>query len=153
MVFALKYIETDIERFNVILGGYENTKVQKLFKECKVYIYKAVEFYNERHRDKLLTKKDMSNILDNDGKFEIDKKFLDGDIIPYSQGFAITCSKNQDSMTSHITIIDEAGLIENSMYDVSIAPFSTSTAGSQCFFGVPGFDSSSLIYMKYKTEE
>lgn len=153
MVFALKYIDTDIERFNVILGGYENTKVQKLFKECKEYIYKAVEFYNERHRDKLLTKKDSSNILDNDGKFEINKRFTDGEIIPYSQGFAITCSKNQDSLTSHISIIDEAGLINNELFDVSIAPFSTTTAGSQCFFGVPGFDSSSLIHMKYKSNE
>lgn len=153
MVFALKYIDTEIERFNVILGGYENTKVQKLFKECKNYIYKAVDFYNERHRDKLLTKKDMPTILDNDGKMEINKRFSDGEVIPYSQGFAITCSKNQDSLTSHITIIDEAGLVNNELFDVSIAPFSTSTAGSQCFFGVPGFDNSSLIHMKYKSKE
>lgn len=153
MVFALKYIDTDVERFNLVLGGFENSKVQKLFKECKRYIYKAVDFYNDRHRDRLLTKKDNPSILDNDVKFEINKRFPDGEIIPYSQGFAITCSKNQDSLTSHLTIIDEAGLINNELYDVSISPFSTTTAGSQCFFGVPGFDNSSLIHVKYKAEE
>lgn len=154
LVFVPQFKDIVIERYNVILGSNEDDNVTKLFKECKTNIYKAVELHNsEFSNGKLLLKKDLPKLADNSNKIEIDKQFPNGEIIPYAQCFAITCSKQQDSLTSHFMIIDEAGLIKNDLFETSISPFSTSTAGIELYFGVPNQDSSSLLHVSYMSKE
>lgn len=155
LVFIPKYKDIKLERFNAVLGSYKKQSVKKLFDEVKPYIYKAVEFHNKKYtKDELLIDKfGYKKAIDNDGQLTIDKKFRDGNIIPYSQIFAITAGTAQDSLSSHIMMMDEAGMIDNGLFETSMSAFTTTTAGIQSYIGVPNQDASSLLFQKYLSKD
>lgn len=99
LVFLPRYIDVKLERFTSILCSYKKESVEKLFGECKTAIYKAVEFYNKRYKDKLVTKNgEYSNakLIDSSTIIEINKLFTDGTEIPYSKCTAITLGASND---------------------------------------------------------
>ena len=69
--------------------------------------------------------------------------------MPWSQIFAITTGTTNDSLSAHIIIADESGLIDNQSFEVSISPFTSSTNGLISYFGLPTNDSSSLLFQNY----
>lgn len=99
LIFLPRYIDVKLDRYNVILCSYKKESVEKLFSECKVAIYKAIELYNKRYKDKLVTKNgEYSNpkLIDSSTILEINKLFSDGDEIPYSKTTAITLGASND---------------------------------------------------------
>lgn len=98
-VLLPKYIEVKLERFTTILCSYKDDSVKKLFSECKTSMYKAVEFYNKKNKDKLVLKNgEVSNpkLIDSSNILEINKLFSDGDEIPYAKCTAITLGASND---------------------------------------------------------
>lgn len=152
LVFLPKYIDVKLERYSLILCSYKKESVEKLFGECKTAIYKAVEFYNKRHKDKLVYKGgEFSNpkLIDSSTILEINKMFTDGDEVPYSKTTAITLGASNDGLSSYHTIVDEAGLCDNDLFEISIAPFSASVNGNLTLIGLPNSDSSNLLQRKF----
>ena len=99
MVFLPRYIDVKLERYSCILCSYKKESVEKLFGECKTTIHKAVEYYNKRYKDKLVTKNgEYSNVklIENSTILEINKMFTDGDEVPYSKCTAITLGASND---------------------------------------------------------
>ena len=70
----------------------------------------------------------------------------------YSNCYFITLGVVQDSLSSHITVIDESGLCKADIFNSSISPFSVSTGGTQVFIGVPSNDPTSLIQQRFENE-
>lgn len=99
LVFLPKYIDVKLERYSTILCSYKEKSVEKLFGECKTAIYKAVEYYNKKYKDKLILKNgDYNNhkLIDSSTIIEINKMFTDGDEVPYSKCTAITLGASND---------------------------------------------------------
>ena len=90
-----------------------------------------------------------TKLVNNSNRLEISAK-VDGQYLPYSECFFITLGTSQDSLTSHITAIDESGKVDNDLFDNSISPFSNSTRGTQIFIGVPSTSPNSLLQKKYE---
>ena len=133
VVFARQYIEFIHERFTGILGSYKADTIDKLRKEVLPYFKVAIEVYNEMYKDiELVSGLDGNNnkLMNNSNRLEIGAK-VDGQILPYSECFFITLGTSQDSLTSHLTVIDESGKVDNDLFDNSISPFSNSTKGTQ----------------------
>ncbi|MGL5962420.1 MAG: hypothetical protein ACRCZ0_10805 [Cetobacterium sp.] len=152
LVFLPKYIDVKLERYSLILCSYKKDSVEKLFGECKGSIYKAIEFYNKRHRDKLVYKSgEFSNakLVDSSTILEINKLFTDGDEVPYSKTTAITLGASNDGLSSYHTIVDEAGLCEYDLFNISVAPFTASINGLSTYIGLPNQNSSNLLQRKF----
>lgn len=99
LVFAPRYIDVKLERYSTILCSYKKESVEKLFGECKIAVYKAIEYYNKKYKDKLVTKNgEVSNpkLIDSSTIIEINKMFSDGDEVPYSKCTAITLGASND---------------------------------------------------------
>lgn len=99
MVFAPKYVDVKLERYAVILCSYKKESVEKLFAECKTTIHKAVEFYNKKYKDKIVSKNGEFNntkLIESSTIIELNKMFQDGDEIPYSKCNAITLGASND---------------------------------------------------------
>lgn len=154
-VFARQYIEFIHERFTSILGSYKNETIEKLRKEVLPYFKTAIQVYNEMYTDiELVSALDNnhSKLTNNSNRFEISAK-VDNTYLPYSECFFITLGASQDSLTSHLTIIDESGKCNNDLFDNSISPFSNSTKGTQVFIGLPSKDRNSLLQKKYEARD
>lgn len=159
-VFARQYIDFMHERFTSILGSYKEDTISKLRKEVLPYFKIAIEVYNDMYNDiELVSAFSNTNsvggknkVVNNANRFEISAK-VDGELLPYSECFFITLGTAQDSLTSHITIIDESGKCNNDLFDNSISPFSNSTRGTQVFIGVPSTDPTSLLQKKYEARD
>lgn len=159
-VFARQYIDFMHERFTSILGSYKEDTISKLRKEVLPYFKIAIEVYNDMYNDiELVSAFSNTNsvggknkVINNANRFEISAK-VDGELLPYSECFFITLGTAQDSLTSHITIIDESGKCNNDLFDNSISPFSNSTRGTQVFIGVPSTDPTSLLQKKYEARD
>lgn len=152
VVYLPKYMDVPLERFYLVLGSYKNDAVEKLSKEVKPYIYKAIEFHNENYEDKLIYKKDDSKLIDEISNLEINKVFVgQKKSIPYSQMRAISVGTTQDGLSAHALVIDEAGLINAELFETSVSPFLTATGGCQFIFGVPNQDSLSVFVAKYNS--
>lgn len=151
-VFLPRYINVRLERYTTILCSYKKESVEKLFIECKKSIKIAVDFHNERYNDKLVIKNGEYNnnkLLDNTVNFEINKRFSDGDEVPYSKSVALTMGTTNDGLSAFHIIVDEAGLCDYDLFNTSVQPFTASVNGCTTFIGVPNQDSSSLLYRKY----
>lgn len=159
-VFARQYIDFMHERFTSILGSYKEDTISKLRKEVLPYFKIAIEVYNDMYSDiELVSAFSDTNkvggknkVVNNSNRFEISAK-VDGELLPYSECFFITLGTAQDSLTSHLTVIDESGKCNNDLFDNSISPFSNSTRGTQVFIGVPGIDPTSLLQKKYEARD
>lgn len=152
VVFARQYVDFIHERFTGILGSYKSDTIDKLRKEVIPYFKTAIEVYNEMYKDiELVSALDGKNtkLVNNSNRLEISAK-VDGQYLPYSECFFITLGTSQDSLTSHITAIDESGKVDNDLFDNSISPFSNSTRGTQIFIGVPSTSPNSLLQKKYE---
>lgn len=155
MVFLPRYIEVKLERYTCILCSYKKESVEKLFGECKTAIYKAVEYHNKKYKDKLVTKNgEFSNpkLIDSSTIVEINKMFTDGDEVPYSKCTSITLGASNDGLSSFHTIVDEAGLCDFDLFQISVAPFSASVNGMCTFIGLPNQDSSNLLQRMYQNK-
>ncbi|MGL6185525.1 MAG: hypothetical protein ACRC1T_09135 [Clostridium chrysemydis] len=155
MVFLPRYIEVKLERYTCILCSYKKESVEKLFGECKTAIYKAVEYHNKKYKEKLVTKNgEFSNpkLIDSSTIVEINKMFTDGDEIPYSKCTSITLGASNDGLSSFHTIVDEAGLCDFDLFQISVAPFSASVNGMCTFIGLPNQDSSNLLQRMYQNK-
>lgn len=151
-VFARQYVDFMHERFTSILGSYKNDTIEKLRKEVLPYFKIVIEVYNELYSDiELVSALDGKNtkLINNSNRLEISAK-VDGQYLPYSECFFITLGTAQDSLTSHLTVIDESGKCDNDLFDNSISPFSNSTRGTQVFIGVPSTSPNSLLQKKYE---
>jgi hypothetical protein len=151
-VFARQYVDFMHERFTSILGSYKNDTIEKLRKEVLPYFKIAIEVYNELYPDiELVSALDGKNtkLVNNSNRLQIDAK-VDGQNLPYSECFFITLGTSQDSLTSHLTAIDESGKCDNDLFDNSISPFSNSTKGTQVFIGVPSTSPNSLLQKKFE---
>ena len=156
LVFLPKYIDVKLERYSSILCSYKKESVEKLFGECKTAIYKAVEYYNKKYKDKLVLKNgDYNNpkLIDSSTIIEINKRFTDGDEIPYSKCTAITLGASNDGLSSYHTIVDEAGLCDFDLFQISIAPFTASINGNTTYIGLPNQDSSNLLQRMYHNKK
>lgn len=155
MVFLPRYIDIKLERYSMILCSYKKESVEKLFSECKNAIYKAVEYYNKKYKDKLLTKNgefNNSKLIDSSTIIEINKMFTDGDEVPYSKCTAITLGASNDGLSSYHTIVDEAGLCDFDLFQISVAPFTASINGNTTYIGLPNQDSSNLLQRMYSNK-
>ena len=155
VIFARQYVEFIHERFTGILGSYKSDTIDKLRKEVIPYFKTAIEVYNEMYKDiELVSALDGKNtkLVNNSNRLEISAK-VDGQYLPYSECFFITLGTSQDSLTSHITAIDESGKVDNDLFDNSISPFSNSTRGTQIFIGVPSTSPNSLLQKKYEARD
>lgn len=155
VVFARQYVDFIHERFTGILGSYKADTIDKLRKEVLPYFKIAIEVYNEMYNDiELVSDLDgkHTKLINNSNRLEIGAK-VDGQVLPYSECFFITLGTSQDSLTSHLTIIDESGKVDNDLFDNSISPFSNSTKGTQVFVGVPSTTPSSLLQKKYEARD
>lgn len=155
MVFLPKYINVKLERYSMILCSYKKESVEKLFGECKTAIYKAVEYHNKKYKDKLTTKNgefSNSKLVDSSTIIEINKMFSDGDEIPYSKCTAITLGTSNDGLSSYHTIVDEAGLCDFELFQISVAPFTASVNGNTTYIGMPNQDSSNLLQRMYSNK-
>ena len=155
VVFARQYVEFIHERFTGILGSYKADTIDKLRKEVLPYFKVAIEVYNEMYKDiELVSGLDGNNnkLINNSNRLEIGAK-VDGQILPYSECFFITLGTSQDSLTSHLTVTDESGKVDNDLFDSSISPFSNSTKGTQVYIGVPSTTPSSLLQKKYEARD
>lgn len=151
-VLLPKYIDVKLERFTTILCSYKDDSVKKLFGECKVAMYKAVEFYNKRNKDKLVLKNgEFSNpkLIDSSNILEINKMFSDGDEIPYAKCTAITLGASNDGLSAYLLMVDEAGLCDYDLFNVSVAPFTASINGNTTFVGLPNANSANLLQRMY----
>lgn len=152
MVFLPKYIDVKLERYSMILCSYKKESVEKLFGECKTAIYKAVEFHNKKYKEKLVTKNGEftnSKLIDSSTIVELNKMFSDGDEVPYSKCTAITLGTSNDGLSSYHTIVDEAGLCDFDLFQISVAPFTASVNGNTTYIGLPNQDSSNLLQRMY----
>ena len=148
----LRWTEFIHERFTGILGSYKADTIDKLRKEVIPYFKVAIEVYNDMYKDiELVSALDGKNtkLVNNSNRLEISAK-VDGQYLPYSECFFITLGTSQDSLTSHITAIDESGKVDNDLFDNSVSPFSNSTRGTQIFIGVPSTSPNSLLQKKYE---
>jgi hypothetical protein len=153
-VFGRRYLDIIHERFSSILGSYKDDTIEKLRKEVLPYFKIALQVHNELFPDtKLVAKfdKQHNNLINNSNRLEI-ALLHNGAYLPYSECFFITLGASQDSLTSHLTVIDESGKCNLDLFDNSIAPFSISTGGSQVFIGVPSTDPNSLLQAKYNLD-
>ena len=150
-----KYVEVDSLRFTSVIGSYKSDAVDELVKKIRPFIYKAIEFYNKRNKEQLLCSYyDKSlKLIDATNLLEIDKRFPNGEVIPYSQMRSITCGATSDGYTSNLSCIDEAGLIKADLFQTSMSNFTSATAGVTIYSGVPNEDSSSLFYAKKRDTE
>lgn len=147
-----KYVDVKLERFTTVLCSYKDDSVKKLFSECKRAMYKAVEFYNKRNKDKLVLKNgEFSNpkLIDSSNILEINKVFTDGDEIPYAKCTAITLGASNDGLSAYLLMVDEAGLCDYDLFNTSVAPFTASVNGNTTFVGLPNADSSNLLHRMY----
>ena len=154
-VFAIQYIEFMHERFTSILGSYKNDTIDKLRREVLPYFKIAIDVYNELYKDiELVSALDGNNpkLVNNANRLQIDVK-VDGQYLPYSECFFITLGASQDSLTSHLTVIDESGKCDNDLFDNSISPFSNSTKGTQVFIGLPSTSPNSLLQKKFEARD
>lgn len=152
LVFLPKYVNVRLERYSMILCSYKKESVEKLFAECKSATHKAVEFYNKKYKDKLVTKNgEFSNpkLIESSTIMEINKSFPDGDEIPYSKSTAITLGASNDGLSAMHILVDEGGLCDYSLFNMSVQPFTASVNGCTTIIGVPSNDSSSLLHRKY----
>lgn len=155
LVFLPRYIEVKLERYSCILCSYKKESVEKLFGECKTAIYKAVEYHNKKYKDKLVTKNgEFSNpkLIDSSTIVEINKMFTDGDEVPYSKCTSITLGASNDGLSSFHTIVDEAGLCDFDLFQISVAPFSASVNGMCTFIGLPNSNSANLLQRMYQNK-
>ena len=155
IVFARQYVEFIHERFTGILGSYKMETIEKLRKEVLPYFKVAIEVYNEIYADiELVSALDGTNnkLVNNSNRLEIGAR-VDGQILPYSECFFITLGTSQDSLTSHITAIDESGKVDNDLFDNSVSPFSNSTLGTQIYIGVPSTSPNSLLQKKFEVRD
>ena len=154
VVYLADYMDIPLERFYLVLGSYKEEAVKKLSVEVKPYIYKAIEHYNDTHVDQLVYKKHEPSLTDDYFTLQINKIFFgEKKSIPYSLYKAITCGSTQDGLSAHALVVDEAGLIESSLFETSVAPFTTTTGGCQFIYGVPNSQAESLFIMKYNSRE
>lgn len=154
-VFSRQYVEFIHERFTVILGSYKKEAIEKLRKEVLPYFKSALSIYNEMYNELELCSDldgEHPKLVNNSNRLEISAK-VDGKYLPYSEVFFITLGAAQDSLTSHLTIIDESGKVNNDEFDNSISPFSNSTGGTQVFIGVPSTSPNSLLQKKYEARD
>lgn len=152
MVFLPRYIDVKLERYSMILCSYKKESVEKLFGECKTAVYKAVEYYNKKYSNKLVLKNgEYSNpkLIDSSTIIEINKLFTDGDEIPYSKCTAITLGTSNDGLSAFHIIVDEAGLCDYDLFNISVAPFTASVNGMTTYIGLPNNDSSNLLHRKF----
>lgn len=136
----------------MILCSYKKDSVEKLFAECKTATYKAVEYHNKKYKEKLVTKNgEFSNpkLIDSSIIIEINKMFTDGDEIPYSKSTAITLGASNDGLSAMHILVDEGGLCDYALFNISVQPFTASVNGCTTIIGVPSNDSSSLLHRKY----
>lgn len=143
-----KYVDVFTMRYTIIMGSYKDTAVGELYKKAKPKIKHAIDHYNKHHKDKLITKEldQKSRLKDSAELFEIDKEFVNGTRIPYSEIRTITCGASQDGYTSFLTVVDEAGLVDAQMFRKSMGNFTSSTGGTTLFAGVPCENAGSLFY-------
>ena len=155
VTFARQYVDFMHERFTAILGSYKKETIEKLRKEVIPYFKTAIEVYNDMYRDielvSALNGVD-TKLVNNSNRLEISAK-VDGQYLPYSECFFITLGTPQDSLTSHLTVIDESGKCSNDLFDNSISPFSNSTKGTQVFIGVPSTSPNSLLQKKFEARD
>lgn len=155
MVFLPKYIDVKLERYSMILCSYKKESVEKLFGECKTAISKAVEYHNKKYKDKLITKNgEYSNtkLIDSSTIMEINKMFSDGDEVPYSKCTAITLGTSNDGLSAFHIIVDEAGLCDFDLFQISVAPFTASVNGNTTFIGLPNENSANLLQRMYSNK-
>ncbi|MGL5100512.1 MAG: hypothetical protein ACRC6B_10890, partial [Fusobacteriaceae bacterium] len=155
MIFLPRYIDVKLERYSCILCSYKKDSVEKLFGECKSTIHKAVEYYNKKYKDKLVTKNgefNNSKLIESSIIIEINKLFTDGEEIPYSRCTSITLGASNDGLSSYHTIVDESGLCDYDLFQISVAPFSASVNGMCTFIGLPNQDSSNLLQRMYNNK-
>ncbi|MGL4998521.1 MAG: hypothetical protein ACRC5T_06080, partial [Cetobacterium sp.] len=155
MVFLPRYIDVKLERYTCILCSYKKESVEKLFGECKATIHKAVEYHNKKYKDKLVSKSgefSNSKLIDSSTILEINKMFTDGDEIPYSKTTAITLGASNDGLSSYHTIVDESGLCDYDLFNISVAPFTASINGMSTYIGLPNQDSSNLLQRKHASK-
>ena len=55
-------------------------------------------------------------------------------------------------LSSFHTIVDEAGLCDNTLFQISVAPFTASVNGNTTFIGLPNQDSSNLLHTMYNNK-
>ncbi|MGL5646990.1 MAG: hypothetical protein ACRDDY_03985 [Clostridium sp.] len=98
VVYMPKYVDVPTMRYTAVMGSYKDDAVKELYKKIKPKIQYAVDHYNKHHRDKLITKDldPKSRLKDNVDLIEIDKEFVDGTRIAYSEVRNITCGSSQD---------------------------------------------------------
>lgn len=152
LVFLPRYIDVKLERYTAILCSHKKESVEKLFAECKTAIYKAIELYNKKYKDKLITKNGELNnpkLIETSIIIEINKQFVDGDEIPYSKSTALTMQTSNDGLSAYHIIVDESGLCEYERFETSVAPFTASVNGMTTYIGVPNEDSSNLLHRKF----
>lgn len=153
VVFTRRFRFIKHSRFTCILGSYKKESIKKLTDEVKPYILLAVKVYNEMFPEApLITGEDDNKLSNNSEHMEINM-LKNGESIPYSEIFFITLGASQDSLASHLTVIDESGLVDNETYVVSVEPFSASTDGTSVFIGVPNHNPVSLIANVYANED
>ncbi len=155
LTFLPKYIDVKLERYSMILCSYKKDSVEKLFNECKTSIHKAVEYYNKKYKDKLVTKNgEFSNpkLMETATIIEINKLFTDGEEIPYSKSTAITLGASNDGLSSFHNLVDESGLCDFDLYQISVSPFTASVNGLETFVGLPNSDSSNLLQRMFQNK-
>ena len=155
VVFARQYVEFPHERFTGILGSYKQDTIEKLRKEVLPYFKTAIKVYNELYPEINLVSNlelEHSKLVNNSNRLEL-SVLIDGEYLPYSECFFITLGTPQDSLTSHLTVIDESGKCDNDLFDNSISPFSNSTGGTQVFIGIPSTKPNSLLQKKYEVKD
>lgn len=150
-IFARRYIDFMHERFTSIIGSYKIDTVDKLRKEVLPFFKVAIKVHNDMYPDTELNANfdgENTKLINNSNRLEIALN-MNGVHLPYSECFFITMGTSQDSLTSHLTCIDECGKVDNDLFDNSVAPFSNSTGGTKIFIGVPSTDPSSLLQQKH----
>lgn len=151
--FGRMFLDTPLERFNVILASHKAMSVKKLFKETKKYIYKGVDLFNITFKGSpLILKRENSKLEDNDEKIEINRIIRD-EQLPYSQVVSLTAKSDNDGFSAHIIIVDEAGLIDNQSFETSVTPFTATTAGHIVMFGLPNQNPTSFLAQNYMNPE
>lgn len=155
MVFLPRYIDVKLERYSCILCSYKKESVEKLFGECKTAIHKAVEYHNKKYKEKLVSKGGEFNnpkLVETSTIIELNKMFTDGDEIPYSKCTSITLGASNDGLSSFHTVVDESGLCDFDLFQISVAPFSASVNGMCTFIGLPNQNSANLLQRMYQNK-
>lgn len=146
LLFTRKFLKIKHKTFTGILGSYKQDTINKLRQEVIPYIYNGIKVFNEIYPTTPLEVE-----VDNQNKIEL--KMVRGNTkFDYSNCYFITLGVVQDSLSSHITVIDESGLCKADIFNSSISPFSVSTGGTQVFIGVPSNDPTSLIQQRFENE-